>query len=155
MGLFWFWLIIAGILVITEVLTLAFFAAFLALGALGAALVALLGLPALVDALVFAVVGVGGIVVGRPPLMAALGRRPGPLLKSGAESMIGEHVILQEPILGPDRPGHAKIAGELWPALAENGTAIPAGTTVVVRALRSATLIVEVEGSPSAQAPTA
>ena len=155
MGLFWFWLIIAGILVITEVVTLAFFAAFLALGAAGAAIAALLGLPALVDAVVFAGVGVGGIVVARPPLMRALGRRPGPLLRSGAEGMIGERAILQEPILGPDRPGHVKIAGELWPALTATGAAVPAGTPVVVRALRSATLIVEVDDPPSAQAPTA
>lgn len=155
MGLFWFWLIVAGILVITEILTLAFFAAFLALGALGAALAALLGFPPLVDALVFGVVGVGGIVAGRPSLLRLLGRRPGPILRSGAESMIGERVILQEPILGPDRPGHVKIGGELWPALAQNGAAVPAGTPVVVRALRSATLVVEVEATPSAQAPTA
>jgi membrane protein implicated in regulation of membrane protease activity len=155
MGLFWFWLIVAGVLVITEVLTLALFAAFLALGAAGAAIAALLGLPALVDALVFAVVGVGGIVVGRPPMMRALGRRPGPLLRSGADSMIGERAILQEPILGPDRPGHVKIAGELWPALTATGIAVPAGTPIVVRALRSATLIVEVEDLSSTPAPTA
>src|SRR5256886_1531991 len=117
MGLFWFWLIIAGILVITEVVTLAFFAAFLALGAAGAAIAALFGLPALVDAVVFAGVGVGGIVVARPPLMRALGRRPGPLLRSGAESMIGERAILQEPILGPDRPVHVTIAGVRKPGV--------------------------------------
>ena len=99
--------------------------------------------------------GTVGIVVARPPLMRALGRRPGPLLRSGAESMIGERAILQEPILGPDRPGHVRIAGELWPALTATGAAVPAGTPVVVRALRSATLIVEVDDPPSAQAPTA
>ncbi|HYM49811.1 MAG TPA: NfeD family protein [Candidatus Limnocylindrales bacterium] len=155
MGLFWFWLVVAGVLVITEVLTLAFFAAFLALGALGAALASLLGLPPLLDAVVFGVVGVGGIVVARPTLLRLLGRRPEPLLRSGADSMIGQQAVLQDPILGPDHPGHVKIAGELWPALSATGAAIPADTPVVVRALRSTTLIVDVEGPRSIQAPSA
>jgi inner membrane protein len=155
MGLFWFWLIVAGVLVIAEILTLAFFAAFLALGALGAAVASLLGLPALPDAIVFGAVGVLGIVVGRPPLLRALGRRTEPMLRSGAESMIGQRAVLQEPILGPDRPGHVRIAGELWPALTSDGSAVPASTPVVVRELRSTTLIVEVDGTRSAQAPPA
>ena len=145
----------AGALVIAEVLTLAFFAAFLAVAALAAALASLLGAGLLLDAIIFAVVGVGGIGLARATLMRLLGRRPEPLLQSGAESMIGQRVVLQDPIGGPDRPGHVKIAGELWPAQTANGAPVPANTPVVIRALRSTTLIVEPEGTRSIQAPQA
>jgi len=43
MAAFWFWVIVAVAFAIAEVMTVAFFAAFIAVGALGAAIVSLLG----------------------------------------------------------------------------------------------------------------
>ena len=126
-----------------EMLTLAFFAVFLALGALGAALAALLGADLLVQVIIMGVVGVGGIIAGRPYLQRALGRHKPPRLRSGADAMIGQHSILQDPILGPGRPGHVLVFGERWPALTEDGTPLEANTPVVVTAVRSTTLIVQ------------
>jgi len=78
---FWFWLIVAGALVVVEILTLAFFAAFIAAAAVGAALAALLGFNPLVQAIVLLVLGVGGIGAARPLLMQALARRREPVLR--------------------------------------------------------------------------
>jgi membrane protein implicated in regulation of membrane protease activity len=143
LGLFWFWLIVAGAFVVAEMLTLAFFAVFLAIGALGAALAALLGADLLVQAIIMGVVGVGGIFAGRPYLHRALGRHKPPRLRSGAEGMIGQHSVLLDPIGGSGQPGHVLIFGERWPALTGDGSALEANTPVVVTGIKSTTLIVE------------
>jgi membrane protein implicated in regulation of membrane protease activity len=63
--------------------------------------------------------------------------------------MVGQQAVLLEPILGVGQPGHLKIAGELWPALTDDGSPVPVNTLVVVTALRSTTLIVRPASSPS------
>jgi membrane protein implicated in regulation of membrane protease activity len=138
---FWFWVIVAIVFAIAEVMTVALFAAFIAVGALGAAVVSLLGFNLLVQAIVLGIIGVVGILVARPYLVERLhiGR---PALRSGADSMVGQQTLLIEPIGGLEQPGHVKIAGEMWPALTEDGSPLPATTPVVVTALRSTVLIV-------------
>jgi membrane protein implicated in regulation of membrane protease activity len=152
MAAFWFWLFVAIVFAIAEVMTVAFFALFIAIGAVGAAFVALLGFNILVQAIVLGVVGVTGIFIARPYLVDRLhiGRST---LRSGADSMVGQRAVLTEPIGGEDKPGHVKIAGELWPALTEDGSALPATTPVIVTALRSTTLIVR--AASSTPSPTA
>jgi membrane protein implicated in regulation of membrane protease activity len=141
MTAFWFWVIVAIVFAIAEVMTVALFAVFITVGALGAAVVSLLHFNLLVQAIVFGVIGVVGILVARPYLVDRLhiGR---PTLRSGADSMVGQQAVLIEPIGGLEQPGHVKIAGELWPALTEDGSALPATTPVIVTALRSTVLIV-------------
>jgi membrane protein implicated in regulation of membrane protease activity len=152
MTAFWFWVIVAVAFAVVEVMTVAFFAVFITIGALGAAVVSLLGFNLLVQAIVLGLLGVAGILVARPYLVDRLhiGR---PALRSGADSMVGQQAVLLEPILGVGQPGHLKIAGELWPALTDDGSAVPVNTLVVVTALRSTTLIVRAASSTST--PTA
>ena len=148
MTAFWFWVIVAIVFAVAEVMTVAFFAVFLTIGALAAAVVSLLGFGLLVQAIVLGVIGVAGIMIARPFFVERLHMGRG-TLRSGAESMVGQQAILLEPILGVGQPGHVKIAGELWPALTEDGSPVPANTLVVVTALRSTTLIVRAASSPS------
>jgi len=152
MTAFWFWVIVAIAFAVVEVMTVAFFAVFITIGALGAAVAALLHFNLLVQAIVLGVIGVAGILIARPFLVERLhiGR---PTLRSGADSMVGQQAVLLEPILGVGQPGHVKIAGELWPALTDDGRPLPANTLVVVTALRSTTLIVR--AAPSTSTPTA
>lgn len=151
MTAFWFWVIVAIAFAVVEVMTVAFFAVFITIGALGAAVAALLHFNLLVQAIVLGVIGVAGILIARPFLVERLhiGR---PTLRSGADSMVGQQAILLEPILGVGQPGHLKIGGELWPALTDDGSPVPANTLVVVTALRSTTLIVR--AAPSTSTPT-
>jgi membrane protein implicated in regulation of membrane protease activity len=150
---FWFWVIVAIAFAVVEILTIAFFAVFIAIGALGAALASLLGFNLLIQAIVLGVVGGAGIAAARPFLKQRLRVGGIPLLRSGAESMIGQHAVLTEPILGSHRPGHVRLGGESWPAVTEDGSPVEVDTPVVVTALRSTTLIVRV--APSRPAPTA
>lgn len=145
---FWFWVIIALIFAVVEVLTVAFFAIFVAIGALGAAVASLLGFHALVQAVVLGVIGVAGIFIARPYLVDQLHiGRPG--LRSGADSMVGQQAVLTEPILGVGQPGHVKLAGESWPAVTDDGSTLPVNTLVVVTALRSTVLVVRPAPSTS------
>lgn len=146
MTAFWFWVFVAIAFAIVEIMTVALFALFITIGALGAALVSLLGFNLLVQAIVLGVLGVAGIFIARPYLVERLhlGR---PSLRSGADSMVGQQAVLTDPISGNGEPGHVKIAGELWPALTEDGAALPASTPVIVTALRSTILIVRAVSS--------
>jgi membrane protein implicated in regulation of membrane protease activity len=141
MTAFWFWVFVGIAFAIAEIMTIALFALFITIGALGAAVASLLGFNLLVQAIVLGVLGVTGIFIARPYLVDRLhiGR---PSLRSGADSMVGQRAVLTDPIRGEGEPGHVKIAGELWPALTEDGSPLPATTPVIVTALRSTTLIV-------------
>ena len=145
---FWFWVIAAIAFAVVEVLTLAFFAVFITLGALAAALASLLGFDLLVQVIVLGVVGLLGVMAARPFLVQRLhvGRHA---LRSGADSMIGAHGVLRDPIVGSSQPGHIKISGELWPAITEDASSVPAETPVVVTGLRGSTLIVRVAAPAS------
>ena len=138
----WIWLGVAIAFTVGEVLTVAFFALFGAAAALAAALAAFLGFGFEVQAVVFAIVAVLGVLVVRPPLMRYLGRRREPVLLSGAAGMVGQSAVVVDPIKGPHEPGHVRIAGENWPALSADGEPVKAGREVVVVELRQATLVV-------------
>jgi membrane protein implicated in regulation of membrane protease activity len=143
---FWFWVFVAIAFAIAEVLSVALFALFITIGALGAAIASLLGFNLLVQAVVLGVLGVAGIFIARPYMVERLhlGRAS---LRSGADSMVGQQAVLTDPIEGNGEPGHVKIAGELWPALTDDGSALPATTPVIVTALRSTVLIVRAVSS--------
>src|SRR2546428_7036249 len=105
MTAFWFWVIVAIVFAVAEVMTVAFFAVFLTIGALAAAVVSLLGFGLLVQAIVLGVIGVAGILMSRPFLFGGLPIcRPTP--PSVARSMVGQQTIPLWPILAvwwPDR----------------------------------------------------
>jgi membrane protein implicated in regulation of membrane protease activity len=138
----WFWLAVALAFGVGEVLTLAFYALFVVVGALAAALAATAGVSLEGQVIVFAVVSILGVVAARPVMVHYLDRRRGPMVLSGADSMIGEEAPVVDDIVDAHHPGHVRLHGENWPALSESGSAIPAGSTVRVTGLRQATLLV-------------
>jgi membrane protein implicated in regulation of membrane protease activity len=140
-----FWLAVALVFGVAEVLTTAIFAVFIVVGALAAAIVAQLGFSITIQVIVFAVVSIVGVAVARPPLMRYIRSRRTPELMSGAQSMVGQQAPVVESIKDAHSPGHVRIAGEDWPALSQDGTAIDAGSTVRVVGLRQATLLVTKE----------
>lgn len=137
------WLGVTLALILLEVASVAFFAAFLALGALAAGLLAWLQFQLWVQVVAFTLVSLIGILIGRPLLLGVLGRRREPHLSSGAESMIGTSALLTQAIAGGQETGHVRVLGESWPARSASGAAIAAGETVVVRTIEGATLLVE------------
>jgi membrane-bound ClpP family serine protease len=64
--------------------------------------------------------------------------------------MIGQTAIVVDPIKGPQERGHVRIAGEDWPALSRDGSAVAEGKAVQVVDIRRATLVVELPRSDAA-----
>lgn len=136
------WLAVALAFALGEVLTLAFYAIFVVVAAVAAAVAASLGLNFGGQVTVFALVSILGVVAARPTLMRYIRARSAPVVKSGADSMIGQQAPVVDDILDPHRPGHVSIAGESWPALSEDGSPIRKGSTIRVTGLKQATLLV-------------
>src|SRR5438128_12570773 len=130
MAAFWFWVIVAIVFAIVEVMTVAFFAAFITIGALGAAIASLLGFNLLVQAIVLGIIGVAGIFVERPYLVACL-HVGWPAHRSGADSMVGQRTVLIEAIPGDGRPGDDRIAGEVCLALTDHCGHLPAPSPLI------------------------
>jgi len=132
------WIAFALAMAVVEVASVAFYAAFLAVGAIAAAVAALLGANVYLQAGVFLVIALVGILVVRPALV----RRRGPPVVSGAHGMIGQTGIVVEPIKGEHLAGHVRLAGESWPAVSADGKPIAADATVTVTEIRGSTLVV-------------
>jgi membrane protein implicated in regulation of membrane protease activity len=133
------WLIIAVVLGITEIFTLA-----AALGLLGgAALItsgfAAIGLPVPLQLLVFALASAAGILVLRP--IAARHMVQPRLQRFGVDALIGRTAYVVEEVTG--REGMVRIGGEEWTARAfDESLVIPAGSTVDVMQIDGATAVV-------------
>jgi membrane protein implicated in regulation of membrane protease activity len=132
------WIAFALAMALVEVASAAFYAAFLALGAIAAAVAALLGANVYIQAAVFLVIALVGILLVRPAII----RRRGPPLVSGAQGMIGQTGIVVEPIQGEHIAGHVRLAGESWPAVSADGKPIATDATVTVTEIRGSTLVV-------------
>lgn len=143
------WIAVALAFAVVEVATVALFAGFAALAAVGAAIAAFMGADLLVQAVVFAAVSGGGILLVRPWLMRYLARRRSPEVLSGAPGMVGMTALVVDPIAGPHSRGHVRVAGENWPALTADGSPVKAGTTVRIIDIDKATLVVAEEGRNS------
>ena len=130
------WVLLAGALVVGEVLTLAAVAGLLAGGALAAFVTALLVDSVPAELAVFAVVSTLLLVLVRP---AAVRQRIG----AGPESssIVGAQGTVVEIIDGTR--GQVRLNGELWRARPEvGGDVIPVGARVLVQAVDGATVSV-------------
>ena len=145
-----FWIAVALVFAIAEVATVALFAGFLAVGAVAAAIAAFLGVDLVGQSIVFLGASLLGVGVVRRPLLVYLRARHGPEMLSGAAAMIGQTAIVVDPIKGPQERGHVRIAGEDWPALSRDGSAVAEGKAVQVVDIRRATLVVELPRSDAA-----
>jgi membrane protein implicated in regulation of membrane protease activity len=139
------WIAVALIFAVAEVATVSLFAAFLSIGAVGAAIIAFFFVPLgpVVQALVFGVVSLFGVVVARPWLLHRLSRRATVETVSGATAMIGEVGTVVRPTTGPEQRGHVRILGENWPAESRDGSLMSQGAPVRIVDIQGTTLIVE------------
>ena len=78
-----------------------------------------------------------GIIAFRPMMSAAFHRRhefkPG---RGVHGSLVGEEVLTLDVVGDSQHPGHVRLAGERWLAVSGSGQPIPAGTPVIVMAVR-------------------
>ncbi|MCM3884263.1 NfeD family protein [Frankia sp. R82] len=106
------WVVVAGALLVGEVLTLDLILVMLSLAALVGAGVALLGADAVWQILAFAVAA-GGFGFGLRPV-ARRHLQPGPQLRTGVAALVGERALVVERVDGLG--GRVKLRGEIWSA---------------------------------------
>lgn len=134
------WLIAAGVLVIAEMLSLDFMLIMLGGGAGVAALAAALGFPVPVQAVVFAVVSIGLLVLVRPVAKRHMlsSTHAG---RDHLDYLIGKDAIVTRTVNATE--GRVKIGGDEWTASAFDPTQVlEPGRTVRVMEIRGATAVV-------------
>ncbi|MDA3645511.1 NfeD family protein [Saccharopolyspora indica] len=136
------WLIAGVLLIAAEVLSGEFVLVMLGAAALAAAGSSALGAPLPVDAVVFAVLGLGLIFIARPALKRRLHN---PLeLKTNVDALVGKRAVAESTV--DVHGGQVRIDGAVWSARALDETqVIEAGQTVTVIEIAGATAVVSAE----------
>jgi membrane protein implicated in regulation of membrane protease activity len=141
-----FWVVAAVVLVIAEATTTAFVAIYFGVAALVTAVVAIAGLPVALQLVVFGVVSVGSMVLTRPALRRATGRKAS--IRTGVDAMQGRIGVVVRPIAELE-PGQVKVGGETWTARSfYDGESIPEGTRIEVVRVEGVTALVISAPSP-------
>jgi membrane protein implicated in regulation of membrane protease activity len=138
------WIAVGVVLIAVELHHMAFYALFAALGCFAAAAVSSVA-PGAVGAQVATAVFVAaaGIVLVRGRVSAAVAHRyEGEHVPGVHGGLIGQEVLTLDLVGGLDQVGHVRLAGERWRAVSGSDAPIPAGTKVLVTAVRGTTLTV-------------
>jgi membrane protein implicated in regulation of membrane protease activity len=139
--LLWIWLGMAALLILVELLTVAFVASYLAVGALAAAGAWAIGVPLAGQVAVFCAVSLGLLALTRRVLLRLV-RMPRRLPEGHGPGLIGRIGVVTREI-GPDRAGQVRIGTEPWTARAYAGAdRIPPGTAVEVMLVEGAIALV-------------
>jgi len=137
------WVALGVGLLLFEMHHMAFYALFGAIGALAAAVVAAF-LPdaILLQGFVAVVLTIVGVIAARPYVSRVFHRHHGGHVTRGVHGgLVGQEAIALDEVGDDHSIGHVRLAGERWLAVS-GGPNIPAGTPVLVTALRGTTLIV-------------
>ena len=135
----WWWLIIAVILGVLEIVIPGVFLIWLAAAAAITGLVALfVGVPLPAQFLIFAVLALLATYVGRRWYLANPVTSSDPLLNDRAARMVGEVVTVAVAIAGGE--GRVRVGDGEWPA---RGADAPVGARVRIAAVEHGALIVE------------
>lgn len=148
------WLLWVGgalVLALLELTALDFVFSMLVAGALAAALAAGLGFSFTVQAFVFTLVSVVGLVVVRPWLRR-WANRSAPDMPTNVDALAGRRALTLTDV--DDRAGQVKLSGETWSArVADRGARIPADADVVVVSIEGATALVRADQHTDPSAP--
>jgi membrane protein implicated in regulation of membrane protease activity len=138
------WIAVGVVLIAVELHRMAFYALFAALGCFAAAVVSAVAPGAVAAQVATAVVvAAAGIVLVRGRVSAAFAHRyEGEHVPGVHGGLIGQEVLTLDLVGGVDQVGHVRLAGERWRAVSGSDAPIPAGTTVLVTAVRGTTLTV-------------
>lgn len=134
-----FWLVVAAVAAVAEVLSLGLVTVWFVVGALVAFVAALLGAAQLAQAVVFLVVSAICLAMFRP--LALKYRKKG---AAEEPSLMGQAVIVCEDIDNDRMVGRVQTSDRMtWAARSADGSPIAQGETAVVVARESIKLIVE------------
>lgn len=137
----WIWMIAAGIFVVGEIFTAAFFVLWFGVGAAVAGLLALAGAGPMWQFTAFVVVSLVLVAASRRFANRVSREQPPGI---GADRVVGQSCVVLEAIDNARNTGRVRLGTEEWRADSESGTAIEPGTTVKVTGVNGTRLIVTV-----------
>lgn len=133
------WLLAGVVLIAAEVLSGEFVLVMLGIAAFGAAGASALGVPLVLDAVVFAALGLGLLFVARPALKRRLHVQRE--LKTNVDALVGKKAVVESTV--DAQQGRVNMDGELWSARAFDETQVlQVGETVTVMEISGATAVV-------------
>lgn len=133
------WLVIAAILIVTEIVSLGLTTIWFAGGAIIAAVLAHFGAHWIVQILVFAVVSLVLLVLTRPIAQKHLMKN---VEKTNAEGLVGTEGLVTETIDNAKSEGVVYLDGKEWTARAVNGDVIEKDGKVKVESISGVKLMV-------------
>ncbi len=123
------WLIIAGVALIVEIMTVGFLVFWLAIGALIAMVVSFFIDSILVQTAVF-VVSSAILIFATKPFVKKFANTKN--VKTNAFSIIGKEGLVIKEIDSINEKGQVKVSGETWTAIGKDDEKIPVGTKIKV-----------------------
>lgn len=136
-----FWLVALVLFIGIEIATLGLTTIWFAGGALLAVIVAALGLPLVVQIVLFFAVSLLLLYFTRPVAVKYFNKDR---VKTNAESLVGKQAIVISEISNLQGTGQVTVSGMEWSArTAEDGIAVPVGGVVNIVAINGVKLIVE------------
>jgi membrane protein implicated in regulation of membrane protease activity len=133
-----FWIVLAVVCILGELLTLTFFLLSVAVGAGFGALTNYLHLDPMIQLAVFIIVTLICVLLSRPIVNKLTINSP--LKKSNADRLIGEEAVVIKKII-PDNMGTVKVLGDTWRAIANEEVNV--GEKVIVKEITGVKLVVE------------
>lgn len=135
------WLIILVLLVVIELLTMGLTTVWFAGGALAATLASLIGLPLVIQFILFLVVSGLLLFFTRPIAVKYFNKDR---VRTNAESLVGRQAIVISEIDNLQGIGQVNVGGMEWSARTrDENVTLPVGAVVVVLAIDGVKLIVE------------
>lgn len=133
------WLIIAGIMLVGEILTPGFILMWFGLAALLSSLLAFLGAHIYIQIAVFIIAATVLLIFTRPIIKRVVKQKDTP---SNVYALTGKRGIVTEEINNILGQGQVKLGGEIWKAESNNGEGIQVGSEVEVLRVEGVRLIV-------------
>lgn len=139
--MWYIWLIMAGIFLIAEIITVGFLIFWLSIGSLFAIITSLLTDNLIIQTAVF-VVSSTILIFATKPFVKKFATNKNPI-KTNVYSIIDKVGIVTEEINPIEAVGQIKISGEVWSAVSKGNQIIPKDTKIKVVEIKGVKAIVE------------
>ena len=137
-----FWLVVIVIAVVVEACTGQVVSIWMVAGGIGALIADLCGAPFWIQTAIFAGVTALALVISRPMVKKVMHFQK---VDTNAGRYIGKTGIVTAQIDNTEGVGQVTVLGSVWTARSSDGSILPEGENVVIKAIEGVKLIVEPE----------
>ena len=138
--MWYIWLIIAGIFLIVEIMTVGFLVFWLSIGALFAMITSFFTENIVIQTAVF-VISSTILLFATKPFVKKFAENKNSI-KTNVYSIVGKVGLVTKEINSIQSSGQIKVDGEVWSAIGENDSNIPEGTQVEILEIKGVKAIV-------------